>query len=58
MPARKTAAEKFADYEQLKQAAHKRVDELDRKALRKFLSSNGPVKLGATNDQSRTNSNS
>ena len=46
MPARKTAAVKIAEYAQLREQAHKKVNELDRKALRKFLSKNhGPVKL-------------
>jgi hypothetical protein len=42
---KKTVAEKFADYEQLKKAAHKRVDTLTRAQLKKFVTSNGPVKL-------------
>jgi len=36
--------EKFADYEQLREQAHRKVDTMTRQQLRKFITSNGPVK--------------
>jgi len=50
MAPRKSAAAKIAEYEQLREAAHKKVDRLTRPQLNKFVSSNGPVKKGGTND--------
>jgi hypothetical protein len=37
----KPASEKIADYEQLRQQAHRKVDTLTRQQLRKFLKRNG-----------------
>jgi hypothetical protein len=55
MAARKRAAAKIAEYQQLREAAHQKVDQLTRPQLKKFVSSNGPVKTGAaTNDKART----
>ena len=50
MGRRKSAAAKIVEYEQLREAAHKKVDRLTRPQLNKFVSSNGPVKKGGTND--------
>jgi hypothetical protein len=41
---RKSITEKFADYEQLREQAHRKVDTMTRQQLRKFITSNGPVK--------------
>jgi hypothetical protein len=36
-----TTAEKFAEYEQVRQQAHRKIDTLDRYQLKKFLKRNG-----------------
>ena len=39
----KTSAEKFEEYESLKQEAHRKVDTLTRAELKKFLKRSGPT---------------
>jgi hypothetical protein len=48
MAPRKTAAEKVADYQQLRVAAHKLVDVLDRRKLRRFLGNHKQLRASET----------
>ena len=51
MTERMTPAEKMAEYEWLRQEAHKKVDILNRQQLRKFISNNGPQKAQKEKEQ-------